>query len=472
MAIYKNTSSKTIIRKLFRDLNPSGDNWIDDAIEWVGEALEHIGASSQLEKNVCVISIKNFKGTLPSNLAYINQVAVNSASSPAIASELDVLLSQISDLNYLIANDPSINLTNQLRDFNVRAAILENIYMSTTQGLIALNYCTTNFPEAADCPSCSQEFIVGNECYYVEGGRIKTSFANGLVCLSYMSFPVDDDGYPLIPDDISFKEALFWYVYKKLLLGNTSINTPNGIDYVFAETQWKYYCTQARNAANYPDIDRYESFLDQWVRLIPNINRHDELFGTLNVRENLYRGKYNRTNIESLPSQSTFTTGSDSSTSGYNSVQKVSVASWVTSTTATIDVTAGSGYQTLNLPQAGEVNYINGAVQITNQQTYWSIIGLLAGKTIQYSFVIESNSNASTSDNDISVQAILVDTSNNTQYVISNYDYNTSSGATTFSGIITHINTTITNAQLYLKIKSDTVLLNSTRLLSGQVRIQ
>ena len=472
MAIYKNTSSKTIIRKLFRDLNPSGDNWIDDAIEWVGEALEHIGASSQLEKNVCVVSIKNFKGTLPSNLAYINQVAVNSASSPAIASELDVLLSQISDLNYLIANDPSINLTNQLRDFNVRAAILENIYMSTTQGLIALNYCTTNFPEAADCPSCSQEFIVGNECYYVEGGRIKTSFANGLVCLSYMSFPVDDDGYPLIPDDISFKEALFWYVYKKLLLGNTSINTPNGIDYVFAETQWKYYCTQARNAANYPDIDRYESFLDQWVRLIPNINRHDELFGTLNVRENLYRGKYNRTNIESLPSQSTFTTGSDSSTSGYNSVQKVTLASWVSSTTATTTITIGAQYQVLNLPQPTEVTYVNGGVQIQNSTTHWTINGLLAGKTIQYSFTIAANSQGSTNDNDISVQAVLTDTDTNSEYVISNYDYNTATGATTFSGIITHINTVVTNAKLELKIKSESTQLNDVRLFSGQVRIQ
>ena len=40
--IYKNISSKAIIRKVFRDLNPNGDNWIEDAIEWIGEALEHI----------------------------------------------------------------------------------------------------------------------------------------------------------------------------------------------------------------------------------------------------------------------------------------------------------------------------------------------------------------------------------------------------------------------------------------------
>ena len=32
----KTVSSKTIIRKIFRDLRPKNDHWIDDAIEWVG----------------------------------------------------------------------------------------------------------------------------------------------------------------------------------------------------------------------------------------------------------------------------------------------------------------------------------------------------------------------------------------------------------------------------------------------------
>ena len=63
----------------------------------------------------------------------------------------------------------------------------------------------------------------------------------------------------------------------------------NQIGYEFAEAQWKYYCTQARNAANYPDIDRYESFMNQWVRLIPSINRWDLGFEQLNSREDLHR---------------------------------------------------------------------------------------------------------------------------------------------------------------------------------------
>ena len=69
------------------------------------------------------------------------------------------------------------------------------------------------------------------------------------------------------------------------------LNLPtNKIDYVFADTKWKYYCTQARNAATFPDIDRYESFLNQWVRLVPDINANVDLFENMNTRENFYRG--------------------------------------------------------------------------------------------------------------------------------------------------------------------------------------
>jgi len=292
MAIYKTTSSKVILRKIFRDLNPNNDNWVDDAIEWIGEALEHIGSAAQLEKKVCLVPISNFKGNLPSDLYYINQVAVNNAVSPTTENELTELLTQVKDIQTKLADDPDQNFDQELRNLNSRIVVLENIYMSNESLLTPLAYCTTNFPEALHCDNCVNRSAKNKECYYVDTDKIKTSFTSGQVCLSYMAFPTDDDCYPLVPDDISYKEAMFWYIYKKMLLGGeTPVN--NGINYTFAEQQWKYYCTQARNAANYPDIDRYESYMNQWVRLIPNINRAMSGFENLGTRETLHRGSAN-----------------------------------------------------------------------------------------------------------------------------------------------------------------------------------
>ena len=252
-----------------RDLNPPDGNWIDDGVEWIGEALEHIGASAQLVTEGCILEVKDFKAVLPADLYYINQVSINEteggvttssqmdtltallketiASTTASRNEIansiegivDGVISSTLTSSQLEANSnlrKSSNTT--LNEINARLQILENDYMS--QGQTMLAYCTTNFPEAIHCEGCVNKQAICKECYYVEDGYIKTSFESGKVCLSYKAFPTDAECYPLVPDDISYKEAMFWYIYKKMLLGATFDATKNGIEYGFADQKWKY----------------------------------------------------------------------------------------------------------------------------------------------------------------------------------------------------------------------------------------
>jgi len=293
MAIYKTISSKEIIRKIFRDLKPDNDNWIDDAIEWIGEALEHIGASTQLEHKQAVLSVVNHKVSLPSDLYYINQVATNTAMATKDSSIYDAIIAGITALNDQIKDAQAAGLeysqiTHQLQILNSQLVVMQNSYFKGDASMMPLQYSASTFHASMHCEGCVNESAQSKDSYLVENNFIKTSFQTGKLCLSYTAFPVDHDCYPMIPADISFKEAMFWYIYKKLLLFNPNIKK-NGIDYNFAENQWKQYCTQARNAANYPDIDRYDSFMSQWVRLIPNMNRHDSFFEDLNTKENLNR---------------------------------------------------------------------------------------------------------------------------------------------------------------------------------------
>ena len=293
MAVYKTKSSKTIIRKIFRDLRPDTDHWIDDAIEWIGEALEHIGAASQLSQKQCVLSVSDHKVLMPTDLYYINQVSINDSVPLQSSNELDTLLEKVEELKDEIAaaKDAGIeysSTTSVLNEINSRIVVLENIYFKNTNHIQPLQYGASNFHKSMHCDGCINENAQCEETYIVDSDYIKTSFASGKICLSYMAFPTDEDCFPLVPDDISYSEALFWYIYKKILLAKPKFKN-NGVDYVFAEQQWKYYCTQARNAANFPDIDRYESYMNQWVRMIPNINRHDLGFEQLNTREDLNR---------------------------------------------------------------------------------------------------------------------------------------------------------------------------------------
>tara|TARA_R100000742_G_C4278800_1_gene102107 strand:+ start:1569 stop:2453 length:885 start_codon:yes stop_codon:yes gene_type:complete len=293
MAIYKTVSSKVVIRKIFRDLKPSKDNWIDDAIEWIGEALEHIGAAPQLCQKQCVLDIKDHKTLMPSDLYYINQVAINNSVSPVSSTELDTLTKKVTELKAQIVSAQADGLeysstTSALNEINSRIVVLENVYFANENNMHLLQYGASTFHKSMHCDGCVNENASYEETYIVDCGYIKTSFESGKICISYMAMPTDEECYPLVPADVSYQEAMFWYVYKQILLSSPKFKN-NGIDYNFADQKWKYYCTQARNAANFPDIDRMESFMNQWVRLIPSINSHDAAFENLNTRENLYR---------------------------------------------------------------------------------------------------------------------------------------------------------------------------------------
>jgi|TARA_R100000030_G_scaffold67862_1_gene51776 hypothetical protein len=319
MAVYKEISSKAIIRKVMRDLKPNHANWIDDAVEWIGEALEHIGASSQLRQKQCVLDIVDHKALLPHDLYFINQVAVNNSVAPAASTELDVLTKQVRDLKAVVAEynrnvedvvqksedgtfTSTLTATDletydtqyksnvlELRELTSRIVVLEGIYFGDGAALEPLSYGASTFHASMHCEGCSNEFSRHKDSYIIDNDYIKTSFETGKVCISYQAFPTDEDCFPLVPDDISYREAMFWYIFKQMLLGGFSKPTLN-MDYNFADQKWRYYCTQARNAANYPDIDRYESYMNQWVRLVPDLNRHQMFFEQLNDRENLFRG--------------------------------------------------------------------------------------------------------------------------------------------------------------------------------------
>ena len=215
MAIYKNISSKYIINKIMRDLKPSDDNWIDDAIEWIGEALEHIGAAPQLCQQQCVLDVTDHKVLMPSDLYYINQVAINNSVSPANASEIDTLTTKITELKQEIADAQADGLeysdtASVLHEINSRLVVIENIYFKDSNQLQPLQYGASTFHRSMHCEGCVNENAQYEDTYIVDCDYIKTSFASGKICLSYMAFPIDEDCYPLIPDDISFREAMFW----------------------------------------------------------------------------------------------------------------------------------------------------------------------------------------------------------------------------------------------------------------------
>lgn len=216
MAVYKNISAKYVVAKIYRDLGLTDPNYQANMFEWIGEALELIGAGMQLESKQLKLDVSNYKATLPIGIVSLEQVRRYSEFQH--------------NFEYLQYNPSTFN-------------ILEE-----------------------DSPN----FIVkAKHTFTLNPNFIIFSFEKGEVEISYKTFATDEDGFPLLPDNQYYKEALFWYCFRQMLMKGYQPKNKD-MNYMIANEQWQRYCTAARNKANYPDISQYERFRNVWVGLIPN----------------------------------------------------------------------------------------------------------------------------------------------------------------------------------------------------------
>lgn len=140
--------------------------------------------------------------------------------------------------------------------------------------------------------SAEGSFSNRNDCkhfpaftYYTKGNVIFTSTKDIDLEVAYRAIKVDEDGFPLIPDNGSFARALELYIQKRYftILFNSSKIPLN----VLQNTQQEYafYVGQAQSELIRPSIDQMESIKNMWNTLLPKIYKHADGFRTINTPE-------------------------------------------------------------------------------------------------------------------------------------------------------------------------------------------
>ena len=121
--------------------------------------------------------------------------------------------------------------------------------------------------------------------YKIQNSIIYTSIKEGDIEIAYRAMRVDNEGYPLIPDDSSFIQALELYIKKKvftILFDQGKINQA-----VLQNTQQEYAWAvgQARSSLSIPTIDQMESISNSWNTLVQRSAEHRRGFKTLGTKE-------------------------------------------------------------------------------------------------------------------------------------------------------------------------------------------
>ena len=307
--IYKLTSSREIVAKVLADLDMKEENQrISDIQEWISEAVEKIGAVTQLRRvvsgsnNEPYIEIVGYQAHMPNDLYRLNYVAYStSLTGPWVP---------ISKSTSAFAMWPSIDSTNQSGDRLIQDSKLidtvKSLYqkyvddpvyawfnkMDNETALYILNTNSnvrtilTNLINAAGANGGMRS--TDGIKYFVKPGFILTNVESGYLKLSYDSMYTDEDGYLLIPDLASYKEAIFWYVVTKLKYPDYMAGRLHPEIYYNARRSWNFYCKQAYAEAMMPDQEDMETIGRSWNKLVPDLNLHKNAYEELGNSEYIY----------------------------------------------------------------------------------------------------------------------------------------------------------------------------------------
>lgn len=125
--------------------------------------------------------------------------------------------------------------------------------------------------------------------YKIQGNYIFTSIEEGEIEISYLSIPVDEEGLPMIPDNVKYINALELYIKKRLF---TILFDQQKLDQrVLQNTQQEYAWAvgQASNDLIMPTLDEMEAITNSWNTLIWRTTEHRDGFINNGNKEYLRR---------------------------------------------------------------------------------------------------------------------------------------------------------------------------------------
>lgn len=121
--------------------------------------------------------------------------------------------------------------------------------------------------------------------YKITGNVIFTSVKKAKLRLAYRAIKVDQDGFPLIPDNGTFARALELYVQKRYF--TNLFNGGKLSKDVLHNTQQEYaFCVgQAQSDLIRPSADQMQSITNMWTSLLMRTNKHSDGFASVNMPE-------------------------------------------------------------------------------------------------------------------------------------------------------------------------------------------
>lgn len=121
--------------------------------------------------------------------------------------------------------------------------------------------------------------------YKLQGNCIFTSMREGTIEVAYRAFNTDEEGFPLIPENGSFEEALELFIKVRHFTVQFELGKITQQALQHAEQQYAWAIGAAQSDLVRPTLDQLESFTNMWNTLIPRMHEHNKGFKNLGSQE-------------------------------------------------------------------------------------------------------------------------------------------------------------------------------------------
>lgn len=268
-------SVKELIGEIYRDNFYKYQLPWQDALEWSIDAIQLIGAPMVLIPKQIGIKISNYRGELPCDLENIEQAAgsFDGCTPFPMRSNTNTFHTVFN------CNDKQI-LPTLIAQANISSSTTPPIGQDIS-GNPVYKFQNGNMSMPETITQTSQNVAIYNDpTYNVNDNFIFVNFKDGFVFLAYDALPIDEDGFPLIPDNRRYKEAVKAFIRYKIdyILWRTSEIDRATFDY--SEREWLWYVGSAGNIARMPNYDGMFTLMNQ-LRLIPQKYSHNQFFRAL-----------------------------------------------------------------------------------------------------------------------------------------------------------------------------------------------
>jgi hypothetical protein len=251
----KYVSLNRILEKVYQDEGYDHELDWGDALEWTGEALGLIGAPAiyydkltgthPLTPNIV---IAQYRGELPVDFVQVKPAGVRNYDTREV---------------YRTATDT----------------------FATAPGTQVVNDTNGVKDDTRDIHTINTE-----KTYELKSGYIYTNDTDITLELAYKAFMIDDNGFPMIPDNervIKCIASCITYHTDHRLWRKNKISREV---YEHSEREYLWYIGSAGTAMRIPHPDRTESWTKMWVRLNPVLNSHMSSFKFAGNQEDLKIG--------------------------------------------------------------------------------------------------------------------------------------------------------------------------------------